>query len=198
MSTRTVVAALAAALLPQVAAAQATPVGATAPVSTAFRESTRDFAKNLTAAAEAMPAEKYGFKPTPAQMSFGDIVVHLSQGNDYLCGAIGGKPAPQRAKVALTDGKDALVARLKETFAFCADALAALDDAKLAEGIPFFGGRTMTRAAIMNLTTGDYADHYSQVAIYLRLNGQLPPTATSRIWDPNIGRSAWACGVRRG
>jgi uncharacterized damage-inducible protein DinB len=175
--TRAVVAALAAALLPQVVAAQATPVGATAPVSTAFRESTREFAKNLTAAAEAMPADKYAFKPTPAQMSFGDVVVHLIQGNDYLCGAIGGKPAPERTKVAATDDKDALVARLKETFAFCDDALGSLDDSKLAEAIPFFGGRTMTRAAIMNLTTGDFADHYSQVAIYLRLNDLLPPTA---------------------
>ena len=35
----------------------------------------------------------------------------------------------------------------------------------------------MSRAAIMNLTTGDFAHHYSQSAIYLRLNGQLPPTA---------------------
>jgi uncharacterized damage-inducible protein DinB len=183
MSTRTVVAALAALAaavlpqLPQLAAAQASPAGSASPVSGAFRESTREFAKNLTAAAETMPADKYGFKPTPAQMSFGDVVVHLTQGNDYLCGAIGGKQAPQRAKVAATDAKDALVARLKETFAFCEDALASLDDTKLAEAIPFFGGKTMTRAAIMNLTTGDFADHYSQVAIYMRLNGELPPTA---------------------
>ena len=183
MSTRPVVAALAAVLSLVIlseakeAIAQASPSGSAAPVSSAFRESTREFAKNLTAAAEAMPADKYGFKPTPAQMSFGDVVVHLTQGNDYLCGAIGGKQAPERTKVAATDAKDALVARLKETFAFCEDALASLDDTKLAEAIPFFGGKTMTRAAIMNLTTGDFADHYSQAAIYLRLNGELPPTA---------------------
>jgi hypothetical protein len=190
MSTRARAAALATAFatafgtafaaLPQLALAQATPAAAsttTAPVSSAFRESTANYAKNLVAAAETMPADKYGFKPTPAQMSFADIVVHLTQGNDYLCGAIGGTKAPTRAKVAATDGKDALVARLKETFAFCNDALATLDDTKLAEAIPFFGGRSMTRAAIMNITTGDFADHYSQTAIYLRMNGQLPPTA---------------------
>ena len=177
MSTRTVVAVLAAAVLPQVVVAQATPAGAVSPVSSAFRESTRDFAKNLTAAAETMPAEKYAFKPTPAQMSFGDIVVHLTQGNDYLCGAIGGAKAPQRSAVKATDAKAVLVARLKETFAFCDDALTKLDDTKLGEQLPFFGGRTMSRAAIMNLTTGDFADHYSQAAIYLRMNGKLPPTA---------------------
>jgi len=50
-------------------------------------------------------------------------------------------------------------------------------DATMGEQLPFFGGRKMTRAAIMTLTTGDWADHYSQYANYLRLNGMLPPTA---------------------
>jgi len=40
-----------------------------------------------------------------------------------------------------------------------------------------FGGRTMSRAAVETLTVGDWADHYSQTAIYLRLTGVLPPTA---------------------
>ena len=64
--------------------------------------------KNLVAAAEVMPADKYGYKPTPAQMSFGDIVDHLSGGNDFLCGSIGGMKAPTRTKVAATDAKAAL------------------------------------------------------------------------------------------
>ena len=46
--------------------------------------------KNLMAAADEMPGDKYGFKPTEAQMSFGAIVVHLAQGNDYFCGTIAG------------------------------------------------------------------------------------------------------------
>lgn len=166
--TRLILAALAA--FPAIAAAQS-------PVATAFRNDAADKAKNLIASAEIMPAEHYNFKPTPAQMSFGDIVVHLSQGNDFLCGAIGGMKAPTRTPVAATASKDALVARLKETFAFCDQALAGLDDSKLAEEVPFFGGRKVTRAAAMTITTGDWADHYSQAAIYLRLNGELPPTA---------------------
>ena len=59
-----------------------------------------------------MPADKFSFKPTPAQMSYGDIVVHLSQGNDFLCGTIGGMKAPTRSKVAATESKEALVAAL--------------------------------------------------------------------------------------
>ena len=85
------------------------------PVADAFRDNAKSSATNLIAAAEEFPADKYGYKPTPAQMSVGDIVVHLSQGNDYLCGAIGGMKAPERTKLAGTDSKDALIARLRET-----------------------------------------------------------------------------------
>lgn len=149
---------------------------AQSPVADAFRHFEADEAKNLIAAAEEFPAAKYSYKPTPAQMSFGDIVAHLSGGNDLLCGAIGGTKAPMRAKVAATAKKALLVARLKETFEFCHTSLASLDDAKLNESMSVFG-MTMTRAGVMTITVGDWADHYSQFAIYMRLNKMLPPTA---------------------
>ncbi|HEX2778371.1 MAG TPA: DinB family protein [Gemmatimonadaceae bacterium] len=184
---RTILLTSAIAFLPALAAAQQTtsataaPAAAPAPVAnpvaTAFRENAKQVGKNLMAAADDMPADKFSFKPTPAQMSFGDIVLHLAQGNDFLCGTIGGQKAPQRTKLAATDSKDVLVARLKETFAFCDQVLATVDDTKLQEQLPMFGGRTMTRAAVMTLTTADWADHYSQSAIYMRINGLLPPTA---------------------
>jgi hypothetical protein len=78
-------------LLPKVGMAQQAN-----PVADAFRDNAREAAKNLSAAAEEFPADKLKFKPTPAQ-SVGDIIVHLAQGNDYLCGAIGGVKAPTRA-----------------------------------------------------------------------------------------------------
>ena len=170
MKTSIRIAALVVALGPAVALAQN-------PVASAFRDNAATMGKNLMAAADLMPADKYGFKPTPAQMSWGDIMVHLAQGNDLLCGTIGGMKAPARTPVAATAAKEALVARLKDTFAFCDAALKGLDDSKLSESLPLFGGQLMTRAAIETLTTGDWADHYSQAAIYLRLNGILPPTA---------------------
>ena len=163
-------AAIVAALCPALAAAQANPL------ATAFRSNATMMAKNLTAAAEVMPADKYSFKPTPAQMSFGDILGHLAGGNDALCGLIGGVKAPTRTKMAATADKAALIARLKETFAFCDQALAKLDDSKLSESLTLWGEKS-TRAEAELETTGDWADHYSQMAIYLRLNGQLPPTA---------------------
>jgi uncharacterized damage-inducible protein DinB len=150
------------------------------PVAEAFRTSAGRSGKNLVAALETMPADKFGYKPTPAQMSVGQVATHLAEGNDYLCGTIGGVKAPKRTEVADTASKEALMTLVKETFAFCDSALAGLNDSKLAEELPFFGGRKWTRAAIMTLTTADWADHYSQLAIYLRLNGLLPPTATQK------------------
>src|SRR5215211_6889812 len=111
------------------------------PVADAFRDLSSRFGHNLVAAAEEMPAGKYGFKPTPAQRSFGDVIDHLSQGNDYFCSKIGGVEAPKRAELATGAVKDQRVARLKETFQFCETALAKVDDSNLSGKVPFFGDR---------------------------------------------------------
>jgi hypothetical protein len=174
MRVRVLAVTIAVSLLPQLVAAQG------APVADAFRDNAQSEGKNLIAAAEMMPADKYSFKPTAAQMSFGEIVAHLVEGNDYLCGAIGGTKAPARAKITGADKKEVLLAQLKESFQFCDESLAKLDDSKLGEQLPFFGGKTRSRAGVMTVTTGDWADHYSQSAIYLRLNGLLPPTAKKK------------------
>lgn len=63
---------------------------------------------------------------------------------------------------------------------FCEQAFARMDDSKLAEPVSMFG-MNLTRAAAAMITVGDWADHYSQEAIYLRLNGVLPPTARERM-----------------
>jgi hypothetical protein len=148
-----------------------------APVADAFREMASRQARNLVAAAEVMPSDKYGYKPTPAQMSFADVIGHLAGGNDYFCSALAGVAAPKRAELAKDAAKDKLVARLKETFQFCDTALAKLDDSKLDAKLPFFGQQEISRAAMILATTEDWGDHYSQLANYLRLNNLLPPTA---------------------
>ena len=147
------------------------------PVSDALRSIAQRQEKNLVAAAEEMPADKYGFKPTPAQMSFGKVIEHLSEGNDYLCSKIGGVEAPKRSEVKETAPKDKLVARLKETFEFCQSALAKVNDSALSGKVPFFGNSEVTRAEAMFATAEDWGGHYSQLAVYLRVNGLLPPTA---------------------
>ena len=168
------------AVLPQVLTAQATTsttAPSTKPVADALRGMEQRYARILVAAAEAMPADKYNFRPTPAQMSFAQIQVHLAnEGNDVLCGKTAGVEVPHRAAVDSTATKEQLIARLKETLQFCEQAFARMDDSKLAEPISMFG-MNLTRAAAVLITVGDWADHYSQEAIYLRLNGLLPPTA---------------------
>ena len=162
------------------AAAGAAPPS-TSPVADALRASEQRYARILVGAAEAMPADKYGYRPTPAQMSFAQVQVHLiNEGNDLLCSKVAGVAAPQRTAIDTTAGKDALVARLRETFQFCETAFAHLDDSKLSEPIQLFGPTPFTRAFAIMITVGDWADHYSQEANYLRLNGVLPPTAQPR------------------
>ena len=157
-------------LLPVLAAAQN-------PISDSFRAGEQRYARNLVAALEMFPADKSTYKPTPAQMSVADIAVHLAEGNDMLCSSVGGQAAPQRSPVTATTQRDSLLARVRETFAFCQSALANLADAQMADSVPSFGGRKSTRGNMLLITVGDWADHYSQLAIYLRLNGMLPPTA---------------------
>ncbi len=178
------------ALLPQALAAQtaaaptpppAAPVASTSPVSDALRNMQQRFARNLIAAAEAMPADKYNYRPTPAQMSFAQIQVHLAnEGNDVLCGKAAGMEVPKRAAVDTTATKEQLVARLKETFQFCEQAFAKMDDTKLADPVSMFGMNT-NRAMAVLITVADWSDHYSQEANYLRLNNILPPTAQRRM-----------------
>ena len=188
MQSRALVLMIAVAVLPQALVAQGAPAAAPAatspsPVADALRAMEQRYSRILIAAAEAMPADKYNYRPTPAQMSFAQIQAHLAnEGNDLLCSKVAGVPAPQRAApVDTTAGKDQLVARLKETFQFCEQAFAQLDDSKLSEPIQLFGPSPFSRAAAILITVGDWADHYSQEANYLRLNGLLPPTAQARM-----------------
>lgn len=162
--------------LPPVLLAQAP---SKSPVADALRGMEQRYARILVAAAEAMPAEKYSYRPTPAQMSFAQIQVHLAnEGNDILCGNTAGVEVPKRAAMDSTATKEQLIARLKETLQFCEQAFARMDDSKLAEPVSMFG-MNLTRASAVLITVGDWADHYSQEANYLRMNGVLPPTAKS-------------------
>jgi DinB superfamily len=146
------------------------------PVSTTVKSQLTRFSKNMVAAAESMPAEKYGFKPSPEMNSFGHLVMHIVQSNHLLCSKISGVPAPD-TKLADSDGKDKLVAGLKASFEFCGTALANVDDSKLGESMTLFGNHPASRAAALIALSDGWNDHYGAQAIYLRLNGILPPTA---------------------
>ncbi len=159
------------------AAAQTTPPSTKNPVSAALRDILPGRQKNTVAAVEAMPADKFNYKPTADQMTFGHLIVHMAETNDLLCTKAAAVSAPKVNEVKETDSKDKLVAALKASFDFCSDALAKMDDSKLAETTEGFGGNKVTRAWISLVLAGAWSDHYAEAAMYLRLNGVLPPTA---------------------
>ncbi|HEX8835587.1 MAG TPA: DinB family protein [Candidatus Acidoferrum sp.] len=167
--------------LAQTAPSNSTPEAAklapvTNPVSAAVKAQLPRFSKNMVAAAEAMPADKFNFKPTPEMNSFAHLVMHIAQSNNGLCSKISDTPAPE-AKLADTDPKDKLVAGLKASFDYCASALEKVDDSKLGDQMILFGNRPFSRAAVLIILSDDWYDHYGAQATYLRLNGILPPTA---------------------
>lgn len=168
---------LAVALSPMGVPAQQAAPPETNPISNYTRKILDSESKNLLAAAAEMPADKYSYQPTPAQMTFGHMIMHIANTNNFLCAKISGMPAPTGEKLSDTDSKDKLVAGLKASFDFCTSALAKVDDSNLGEVLPLFGTRTASRGGTMIMLTDDFYDHYSMAAIYLRLNGLVPPTA---------------------
>ncbi|HEY7792356.1 MAG TPA: DinB family protein [Vicinamibacterales bacterium] len=150
------------------------------PVTTAVRRAVAQHAKTMTAAAEEMPAEDYTFKPTPQQRSFGEVVLHVAQSNEFLCSKITGEAAPAKIVLTASSPKADLVKAIQDSFTYCDQALSKIDDSTLTQEVALFGPRKMTRAAALIDLSNDLADHYSQQAMYLRLKGHLPPTAQPR------------------
>ena len=146
------------------------------PVSDAVRGMLGGRAKNLTAAVEAMPADKFSYKPTEAQMTFGALAEHIAASNNLLCAKLSGQAAPSE-KLSDKDPKDKLVAAVKNSFTYCETALKGVQDSQLGESVVLFGGKPATKAVALLALAGGWADHYGAAAIYLRLNGILPPTA---------------------
>jgi len=150
------------------------------PVAASVQEMFNRQSKFIIAAVDEMPADKFGYHPTPEQWTFGKIVAHVAQANYFVCSMISDNPVPKDFKVSETDPKDKLQSALQSSFDFCSQAVNALQDSKLGDTITFFGGRKAPRARAVLEEVADLSDHYSQMASYLRLNGLLPPSAQPR------------------
>lgn len=148
------------------------------PVVAAARAVFPEHRKNIVAAFESMPADKYTSKPMPELMSFGEFALHIASANVYYCRRLGAT-APVPAWLKPTAPKAELVKLLDATFDYCDPTLAQLTDASLgAKAAPLPNGKeTGTRAqALLDLIAG-LDHHYGQAAAYLRMNGIVPPTA---------------------
>ncbi len=177
---------LALALPPAIGAQQPAPTAAsTNPITDSFR-GFGYLGGWLLAAFDSIPASRYGSRATPAQQSVGYIAQHLEDANYQLCARFGGVARTATATDSVADTvkatwpKDTLVARLRASLLFCRDAIGRVSDATLGDTYavgPAGSGRTSTRARDLILFLTDLADHYSQIANYMRLMGMVPPSA---------------------
>lgn len=143
----------------------------------------------LLAAFDSIPASKYDFRPTPVQRSVGDVAQHLESANYALCTRFSGLRAPVHSGETLPDSvkarwpKDTLVAHLRASLEFCGAALNEVHDSTLAAETPVGpagSGRVTTRSRDIVLFLTDLAEHYNQIAGYMRLLGMVPPSALPR------------------
>jgi hypothetical protein len=147
------------------------------PVATSLRQLLQRSQNNTVGAIEAMPADKFSYKPTPDQVPFAHLVAHVIGFNNSFCAKAADVPAPKVDDPKESDSKDQLVAAVKASYSFCNDALSKMDDSKLGDSIELFGGRQAPRAMAALILASGWSDHYSTAAMYLRMNGILPPSA---------------------
>src|SRR5579863_3364758 len=118
------------------------------PVTDAVKEIAERQQKNLIAAVDEMPADKFGWSPTPAQQPFGHLVMHMTMSNIELCSKAANMPPPPMRPTPETD-KERLQAGLTKSFMFCQAALTRVDDSKLGDSIELFGGKPATVASAL-------------------------------------------------
>lgn len=146
------------------------------PIVTTVRQMEARYAKNLSGAADEMPTDKYSYRPTPEQITFGHLMMHVAEANNSLCAFAAGEQ-PREQKLNETDPKDVLTKAVKDSFAYCEQVLAKADDSSLGQPFTSSQGQTGTRGSAMLRMVANWADHYSAASGYLRLNNLLPPSA---------------------
>ena len=130
------------------------------------------FGGRLVDAFTAIPEAQYGYRPTPVQQTVGYIAQHLEDANYGLCERLGSAKRSRTAKDSLADTvkakwpKDTLVARLRTSLTFCDTAIQRLGELK-----------SPAIASTLIAFETDLAEHYAQVAVYMRLLGLTPPSA---------------------
>jgi hypothetical protein len=133
--------------------------------------------QNLVEAAEAMPAENYSFKLTPAQRAFGEWVDHTVLLLHGPCSTIAGVPTPamDHSKHYGDKAKAELVVALKEAADSCDKSLKDLTDQKALTAVDIGGKPTYPVNAMIGLLT-NMASHYGNMVGYLRSKGVTPPS----------------------
>lgn len=123
----------------------------------------------LESAADAMPTEKYSFRLTPAQMSFGEWINHSTERNYLDCSTLRGEPNPMpKSKTDMLKEKGEIVKNLKDSFNYCVATFEKLDDQKI------LSSPQMTAAFLHTVVHNN--EIYGNVVGYLRVAGIVPPS----------------------
>lgn len=146
--------------------------------SQAVLETWNDIARKLIAMAEDFPEDKYDFKPTPAQRSFAEQLLHVSNANYFFTNLAKGEkpPAEEDPKRDQYKTKADVVAFVKKAYADGAAAIKAKGDKGMSDTVvdPF----SHQKARISDLAYGfieHSGEHYGQLVGYYRLSGLVPP-----------------------
>lgn len=125
--------------------------------------------------AELMPENKYDFKPTKEEMSFGEQIMHMA-GNLYWLSSsyLGKEPLPAFDTTKKKFSKKEIIAEIKSAYNYTYSALTKMNPEQLIDTVTFFAG-TMNKLQIINLIDDHQSHHRGQCIVYLRLNGIKPP-----------------------
>ena len=151
---------------------------ATASIQAEMLKDWTDLKETLMKIANEMPAEGYSFKPTPAQETFGRRVVHIGAGANRFLQLLGGKaPAPRVDAATAAMTKEAAIKVMADSFDYGTAILKEQTDQTMMQTVdaPFLG--VSSRARVFTFVIGHTWDLYGQLAVYLRLQGHVPPAS---------------------
>jgi uncharacterized damage-inducible protein DinB len=131
----------------------------------------------FTRLAEAIPADKYTWRPAADVRSFAEVFLHVSAANYNLYKLVG-TPAPTgidvRGLEKSTTDKTKVIATLKDSFAHAKKAISAMPDADLDKSMDWFGGKNTERGVLLFIVR-HAAEHLGQSIAYARFVGIVPP-----------------------
>ncbi len=134
-----------------------------------------DVTGKLVALAEAVPAEKYTWRPAEGVRSVSEVYMHVAGGNFYLPSALGAELPPGLSReIEKETDKAKVVAALKDSIAHARKAVEGADLATLGQEVELFG-RKMTRADVLLILLSHAHEHLGQAIAYARSNGVAPP-----------------------
>ena len=137
--------------------------------------------RDLTEAAENMPADEYAFRPTPQVRTFGQIIGHVVDANFFFCSQAAGEKSPATADYEQISDKAALVKALNDSLAYCDRVYAATTDANFVQPVQIAnvggtGSTNTVRGAMLMYNITHNNEHYGNLVVYMRLKGHVPPS----------------------